>query len=270
MAEETAVAPGVETDRNATAVDAKKGKRPDQSYWSLVKHQYKKNKPAVAALYFFYFMFAVAIVADFLANDKPIVCSYKGEFYAPVLKDYAVGLGISSYPAELRNVNWRELKYDWSIFPPVHYTAASTDIMNSFAPPFQSGSDHYLGTDQPGRDVLAGLIHGARISLSIGFVSMGIATAIGLILGALAGYFGGWVDIVISRVIEVFLQGKRWPEYSYFECTGPDSRHYVATDEATLRHALHRRCQVSNAIRNPVAMSRRHTRNASSRRRRRE
>jgi peptide/nickel transport system permease protein len=206
MAEETVVAAtGVETGRNGSTGDPKKGKRPDQSYWSLVKHQYRKNKPAVAALYFFYFMFAVAILGDFLANDKPILCSYKGEVYAPVLKDYAVGLGISSYPAELQNANWKELKYDWSIFPPVRYSASATDIMSSFAPPFQSGSDHYLGTDQPGRDVLAGLIHGARISLSIGFVSMGIATIIGLILGALAGYFGGWVDIVISRIIEVFL-----------------------------------------------------------------
>jgi len=206
MAELTAVASRPENDLDGSTADPKKNaKRPDQSYWSLVKHQYRKNKPAVAALYFFYFMFAIAVLADFLANDKPILCSYKGEIYAPVIKDYTVGLGISSYPAELRNVNWKELTYDWSIFPPVRYSASTTDIMNSFAPPFQGGNDHYLGTDQPGRDVLSGLIHGARISLSIGFVAMGIATLIGVLLGALAGYFGGWVDMVISRIIEVFL-----------------------------------------------------------------
>jgi peptide/nickel transport system permease protein len=64
---------------------------------------------------------------------------------------------------------------------------------------------HWLGTDKLGRDVMAGIIHGARISLSIGFVAVGIAVGIGLTLGSLAGYFGGWVDLVISRLFELML-----------------------------------------------------------------
>lgn len=207
MADELEVVnPPAEQTGTVSASEQKKGKkRPDQSYWSLVKHQYKKNRMANLSLYFIYFLFAVAIFADFLANDKPIACSYKGSFYMPVVKDYLVGLGLDTYPAELANADWKALEYDWDLFPPVPYSASATDIMASFAPPFQSDSKHFLGTDQTGRDLLAGLIHGARISLTIGFVSMGIATLIGVILGALAGYYGGWVDIVISRVIEVFL-----------------------------------------------------------------
>jgi peptide/nickel transport system permease protein len=159
----------------------------------------------MVALYFIYFMVAIAILADFIANDKPIVCSYKGKFYAPVVQDYLVGLGISSYPPELSNADWKAIEYDWKVFPPIPYSGNGLDITSSFTPPFEEGSNHYLGTDQVGHDLLAGIIHGSRIALSVGFVSMGIATLIGVILGSLAGYFGGWVDIAISRLIELFL-----------------------------------------------------------------
>ncbi len=64
---------------------------------------------------------------------------------------------------------------------------------------------HWLGTDDLGRDVLSRLIYGSQVSLSVGFVAVGIYVAIGIILGALAGYYGGWIDIVISRAIEVML-----------------------------------------------------------------
>ena len=178
--------------------------KPAETFWKYVKRQFRKKKLSMAALYFTYFMFFVAIFADFLANDKPIVCSYKGTFYAPVVQDYLVGMGISKYPAELLNVEWKALEYDWKIFPPVPYTGNGIDVAGMFAKPFDV-TDHYLGADQVGRDVLAGLIHGSRISLSVGFIATGISALIGVVLGAMAGYFGGWIDIVISRLIELVL-----------------------------------------------------------------
>ncbi|MBC8145232.1 MAG: ABC transporter permease [bacterium] len=174
-----------------------------QTYWSLVKRQYRRNKLAVIAFWFIIVMFAVALFADFLANDRPIVCSYKGTVYVPVMQEYLMMVGLSDYPAELMNADWKLLEYDWSVFPPVPYSSTGTDLINSFAAPFTG--DHFLGTDQIGRDILSGLIHGARISLSIGLVAMAIEIIIGVTLGALAGYFGGLVDIVISRLIELFL-----------------------------------------------------------------
>ena len=177
-----------------------------QSYWSLVKHQFKKNKIALTALYLVYFLFTVAIFADFLANDKPIYASYKGETYFPVFKDYLVGLGMDRWSADLVNADWKELEargeVSSSLWPPIKYRASNQDLINNLQPP---GGDHLLGTDAIGRDVLAGMIHGSRIALSVGFVSMSIALLIGVVLGALAGFYGGWIDVVISRLVELVL-----------------------------------------------------------------
>lgn len=174
-----------------------------QTYWSLVKRQYRRSRLAVIAFWFIVFMFAIALFADFLANDRPIVCSYKGTVYVPVMQQYLMMLGLSDYPPELMNADWKSVVFDWSVFPPIPYSSTGTDLMNSFVAPLSG--DHVLGTDQIGRDIMSGLIHGARISLSIGLVAMTIEVLIGVTLGALAGYFGGWVDIAISRLIELFL-----------------------------------------------------------------
>ncbi|MGH2575533.1 MAG: ABC transporter permease [Ignavibacteria bacterium] len=175
-----------------------------QSYWSLVKHQYKKNKVAVVAIYIVLFLISLAVFADFLANNKPIYAKYKGEIYFPVLKQYLVDIGISKWQAELLNVEWKNLELESSVWPPVKYYPSDVDLFNSMAGPTGS-TGHYLGTDAIGRDVLSGLIHGSRISLSVGFVAAGIAVIIGVILGALAGFYGGKVDIMIMRFIEIMM-----------------------------------------------------------------
>lgn len=178
----------------------------NQSYWRLVRHQYFKNRPAVIGLWIIGLMVFVSLFANVIANNKPIMCNYQGTFYMPALHEYLVDIGISSWSPEMAEVNWKELEYEWSVFPPIPYTADDQDEDNTFVAPFSGGDhSHYLGTDQLGRDMFAGLIYGARISLSIGLIAMGIATIIGLILGSLAGYYGGWVDFLISRIIEIFL-----------------------------------------------------------------
>ncbi len=184
----------------------KNGKAPerkvDQTYWSLVKHQYKKNKLAVAALYVVIFLVAMALTADFVANDKPLYCSYKGNSYFPVFKEYAVMLGISKWEGEFLNVDWKTLTFETAIWPPIRFAPSNVDLFNNSAPPsIETG--HYLGTDAIGRDVLSGLIHGSRVSLSVGFIAAGIAIFIGVLLGSLAGYYGGKTDLVIMRFVEI-------------------------------------------------------------------
>ncbi|MCB0725017.1 MAG: ABC transporter permease [Ignavibacteriae bacterium] len=177
------------------------------SYTQLVKKQFKKNKLAVASVYLVFFLVLVAIFADFLAYEKPLYVVYKGETYLPVFKDYMVDLGLSKWePPDLYNIDWKELddagKLESVVWAPVPYGPNEINLTTRLLSP---GGDHYLGTDAIGRDLLAGLIHGSRISLSVGFVAAGIAVLIGVILGSFAGYYGGKVDLIISRFIEIML-----------------------------------------------------------------
>ena len=180
------------------------GREVGQSYWSLVKHQYRKNKLAMVALYTVIALILLALLADFLANSKPIYCKYNGVIYFPVIKQYAVDFGISKWEPELLNVDFKTLNLESAIWPPIRFYYSDVDLYNSVSgPSFATG--HYLGTDQIGRDVLSGLIHGARISLAVGFVAAGIAVIIGVILGAIAGYYGGKIDLGIMRFIEIMM-----------------------------------------------------------------
>ena len=169
---------------------------------ALVWREFKRNHVAVTGFYVVVFLAGVALCADFLANDKPYYLQYQGKTYFPIFRGYMLRLGLARLPTELLNVDYKNLKHGGAIFPPIPFRPSSIDLSAPFAPP---SADHWLGTDKLGRDVMAGVIHGSRISLSIGFVSVGIALLIGIFLGALAGYFGSWVDLVISRVFELEL-----------------------------------------------------------------
>jgi len=93
------------------------------------------------------------------------------------------------------------LEAEFCLFPPVPFSPEEVPLANYLEPP---SAAHWLGTDREGADLLARVIHGTRVSLLIGFIAAGICVLIGIVLGALAGYFGGWVDMAVSRLIEVF------------------------------------------------------------------
>lgn len=96
--------------------------------------------------------------------------------------------------------------YEQSFFLPKQAPSWSLAKTSPSSSPLDSRERYsYLGTDEVGRDVLARLIHGSRVSLAVGFISVGIATIIGLIIGSIAGYYGGWVDIAISRCVEIMM-----------------------------------------------------------------
>jgi peptide/nickel transport system permease protein len=172
------------------------------SYWRRVWRHFKRNPLALVGLWISLVLVLIAIFADFLANDKPYYLVYQDKTFLPILHDYLVRLGLASWPAELHQADFAKLPAERALFPPIPYRPNRIDLRTPFAEP--SGA-HWLGTDKLGRDIMAGIIHGSRISLSIGFVSMGIAVLIGLTLGAIAGYFGGWPDLVISRLFELML-----------------------------------------------------------------
>ncbi len=182
--------------------------RSRESYRAIVARQFRKNRVAVFGLAVVLAFFIVAVAADFIANDKPLLMKYNGGLYSPVLKEYAVWLHLSRWPQEFQNISFKDFTAsnfrdsDWAWFPPIRYSQNDISLKDAIQPPSAS---HFLGTDEIGRDIASRMIHGSRVSLSVGFVAVSIYVLIGLIVGALAGYYGGIVDMIASRFIEIML-----------------------------------------------------------------
>jgi len=177
-----------------------------QTYWNTVWHHFQKKRLAVVGLYLTICMIFIAVFAPLLANDRPLAVRYQGKWFFPV----------SSGVEKVGTQTWKEMKKEVpfiyqegpgkegtiAIWPMVPYSPTEYDLLESLAAPSRA---HWFGTDDSGRDVLSRMIHGARVSLSVGFVAVGIALVIGIFTGAVAGYFGGWIDQFISRIIEILL-----------------------------------------------------------------
>jgi peptide/nickel transport system permease protein len=182
--------------------------RPEnRTYWANVRRQFAKNRLAVWALRCFGIILAIALLADFIANEKPLVCKLDGQIMFPVAHDYAVSMGMASWNEKFVTKQWSEHQYDFAIFPPIPYSSTTIDKFNrNFVSPFAEQRNlktmqwwHWMGTDELGRDVTAGMVHGTRIAVSVGVIAMSIAAFIGILLGALAGYFGD-NRLQISRI----------------------------------------------------------------------
>lgn len=178
----------------------------NQSFWAYVGRQFRKKRTAVVSLYIAGFIGLVALLAPFLANEKPLYCVYQGTVYFPAFREVAVSMGLTDFPKEFMNKDWATLHYDHVIYAPVPYSPLNQDEKNvhSVGPFAQQDVPsrqftHWFGTDELGRDVLSGLIHGARIAFTVGIVSMAIASLLGILLGSLAGYFGD-DKLKVSRI----------------------------------------------------------------------
>ena len=171
-------------------------KRRKQSYWRLVAGQFRRNLLAMGGLGLVLLLFVVAVVAPFLASDRPLFMVREGKTYwLPNVFDYA----------DLKAVDFRRWKPgegERAVRTPVPYSPTQINLRHRLNPP---SHEHFLGTDDRGRDVLSRIIWGTRIAMSIGFVAVGIYIAIGILVGATAGYFGGKVDMLVLRFIEVMM-----------------------------------------------------------------
>ncbi len=186
-----------------------------QSYWRIVWRQFKKNKLAVAALVILVILACIALGAPFLAGEKPIIMMKDGQRY--------IFPNIINYKdlASLRFDSWEPAEGDYALRPLIPHAPQRSDLRSRFSPPAitqvfskdeQGGGElaprakkHWLGTDDRGRDILSRMIWGTRISMTVGFVAVGISTFLGIIIGCLAGYYGGVVDMIIQRIIEIFI-----------------------------------------------------------------
>jgi len=134
--------------------------------------------------------------ADFIANEKPIICKYEGQVIMPVFRGYAVDMGLAKWPEAFKMGDWKNKEYDFAVWPLIPYLPNNLDYNARWIGPLDKQEvkntwwRHWLGTDDLGRDVLSGMIHGTRIAFMVGIIAMGIACIIGIFLGACAGYFG--------------------------------------------------------------------------------
>lgn len=144
------------------------------------------------ALLYVLFMAVVALLAPLVANRKPLVLRTAEGLRFPAFADYAVDDPDMDAPVTGRVV----------VPAPVRFSPNAIELADRLQAP---DGKHLLGTDDLGRDILARMIHGARVSLAVGFVATAIALVIGSLLGALAGYYGGAADWIVSRAIEVVL-----------------------------------------------------------------
>lgn len=102
-------------------------KQKNQSYWATVGRQFRQKKTAMVSFYITLFLAFVAVTAPFLANEKPIFCKYEGKMYFPVVKQIGVDLGIGQFPKELLNVKWKDLNYDFAVWPLIPYLPLNQD-----------------------------------------------------------------------------------------------------------------------------------------------
>jgi len=171
-----------------------------QSYWRLVWRQFRRNRLALAGLGIVIVLALIALAAPFLANDVPDYMIKAGKTYwFPNIIAYDDLTAENFYRSAHR---WAPGEGEYALRPPIPFSPYNQDLTERKLPPTRT---HLLGTDDRGRSVIARLIWGTRISLTIGLVAVGISVSIGVTVGALAGYYGRLVDMVALRVIEVVM-----------------------------------------------------------------
>ncbi|MGC4005623.1 MAG: ABC transporter permease [Pirellulales bacterium] len=208
------------------AVVASRTRRAPRGYWGDVWHRLKRNKLSMLALAYVVLLSLVALFAPFIVGSRPIAVYYKGEYYFPGLTTfYRSGyenpifregkrprdkLVFDVFKAERFLKKDPDSKLYWPLVLQDPYLRIKEDQFpdhpgNPYGNDGEPSRLNWFGTTKEGVDVFAMMVYGTSYALLIGFVSTGIAALIGMTLGAIAGYFGGWIDSAISRLIEIVL-----------------------------------------------------------------
>ena len=169
---------------------------------------FRSSKRGVYSLVVFGLLFFLSLFAELLANDKPIVIYYDGGFYSPLIRDYPETTFGGDFPTNAVYTDEEVQKLieakGWIVWPPIPYsynTVLKGEGRRALQPPSWR---HWLGTDDQARDVMARVIYGFRISVLFGLVLTILSSIIGVIAGATQGYFGGLVDLLFQRFLEIW------------------------------------------------------------------
>ncbi|MCI5149691.1 MAG: ABC transporter permease [Candidatus Electrothrix sp. MAN1_4] len=170
---------------------------------------FKKNRKGFYSLVIFSLLFGISLFAEVLSNDKPLLVQYQGEYYCPLLKAYPETVFGGDFETETDYQDPYILdkltsKGNTVLFPPNPYDYTTINLNIDQPVPAPPSPDNILGTDDRGRDVLARLLYGFRLSVLFGFALTLIGTVVGIIAGAVQGYFGGKTDLFFQRFIEIW------------------------------------------------------------------
>ena len=167
-----------------------------------------RNRRGFWSLWIFLALFGVTLMAELVANDRPILVRYDGALYAPVIHDYpevTFGGDFLTY-ADYRDpyIVQKIAEHGWALWPPLRFDYRAINYDGARPHPAPPSAANPLGTDDQGRDVLARLIYGLRLSILFGLALTLVSTVIGIAAGAVQGYFGGKIDLLFQRFLEIW------------------------------------------------------------------
>lgn len=178
---------------------------PGQRAW----RRFRSNKRGYYSLWIFSILFLLSLFAEVLSNDKPLLIYYQGELYSPIIKTYSEKTFGGDFETEADYIdpyvrNLITQGDNWALYPLNTFSYDSINYYNEQPNPAAPSRQNLLGTDDRGRDVLARLIYGFRLSVLFAFVLTAIGIVLGVVAGAVQGYFGGRLDLFSQRLIEIW------------------------------------------------------------------
>jgi microcin C transport system permease protein len=213
------------------------GRKPRQFRLSPINRRrlenFKANKRGYWSFWIFLLLFVLSLFSEFIANDRPLLVAYKGEILLPILHDYPE----EKFGGFLAQTDYRDAviakeiaQHGFMVWPPIRYSYKTINrqlpvpapspptwmlseaqcraaVQRIYKRPDGTCRDiewNWLGTDDQGRDVLARLLYGFRLSILFGLTLASISSVIGVAAGAVQGYFGGWTDLIFQRFIEIW------------------------------------------------------------------
>lgn len=168
---------------------------------------FKANRRGYWSLWIFLLLLLLTLPAEFISNENPLLVRYEGRFYFPVFVDYPeTDFGGFLAHTEFRDPYIRsEIESKgWIVWPPLRYSYRTINWDLPTPAPSPPSRENLLGTDEQGRDVLAGVIYGFRLSVVFGLILTVMSSIVGVSMGAIQGYFGGWTDLIMQRLMEIW------------------------------------------------------------------
>lgn len=171
--------------------------------------RFRANPRAWWSLWVFAVLFVLSLMAELIANDRPLLVRYEGQLYVPLLKAYPETTfgGVFETEADYHDpfvIQRLTTGGNWMLRTPIPFGYSSINYYTEHPLPAPPSADNWLGTDDRGRDVLARLIYGFRLSVLFGLALTAIGLVLGLVTGALQGYLGGRFDLAFQRFIEIW------------------------------------------------------------------